>query len=174
MHGPTEQEHICQDRHKVCQVIDCPLCTSVLTFFTLLCSIRNTYTAELIIELNAVVDPKYMQPRRATMTLTHSCALNGEPNLGLTRAHTLDKGKPSSRAKAQNIRPVPVEVRRRIIFDNKKAILTQLGTDNARPKGDPYHEHQAKGSTSCRGCLPKEFGERKSSVCVSQAAIVLN
>lgn len=97
---------------------------SVLTLFTLLYSIRNTYTAELIIELKAVVDPKYMQPRRPIMTVTQSCALNGEPNLGLTRAHIFDKGKPSSRAKAQNTRPVPVEVRRRIFFDIKQAILT--------------------------------------------------
>lgn len=147
---------------------------SVLTFFILLCSIRNTYTAELIIELNAVVDPKYMQPRRAMMTATQSCALNGEPNLGLTRAHIFDKGKPSSRAKAQNTRPVPIKVRRMIIFNTKQAILTQLRTDDARPKGNPYHEHQAECSTSCRCCLPKEFGERKSSMRVSQAAIVLN
>lgn len=147
---------------------------SVLTLFTLLCSIRNAYTAELIIELNAVVDPKYMQPRRATMTATQSCALNGDPSLGLTRAHIFDKGKPSSRAKAQNTRPVPIKVRGKVILSTKQSILTQLRTDHARPKGNPYHEHQAEGSTSCRGCLPKEFGERKSSMCVSQAAIVLN
>lgn len=92
---------------------------SVLTFFTLLYSIRNTYTAELIIELNAVVDPKYMQPRRATITVTQSCALNGEPSLGLTRAHIFDKGKPSSREKAQNTRPVPIYVRPSVIFNTK-------------------------------------------------------
>jgi hypothetical protein len=83
----------------------------------------RTYTAELIIALNAVLDPKYMHPRSPTITATQSWALNGEPSLGLTRAHTFDKGRPSSREKAQNTRPVPVGVRGGLVFE-RKAVLT--------------------------------------------------
>lgn len=92
---------------------------SVLTPCQQLWSTWRTYTAELIIALNAVLDPKYMHPRRLTITATHSWALNGEPSFGWTRAHIFDKGRPSSREKAQNTRPVPIEVRSGSVFERQ-------------------------------------------------------
>lgn len=44
----------------------------------------GAYTAELIIELKAVLEPRYIQPRRAMMIPTHSWALTGAPNRLLT------------------------------------------------------------------------------------------
>lgn len=72
--------------------------------------------------LNAVVDPRYIQPRTAMMVDTQSWAFTGQLNRWLIldqldavsyavrirlRTHILEKGRPSSLAKAQKTRPVP-------------------------------------------------------------------
>jgi hypothetical protein len=54
--------------------------------------------------LNAVLLPRYRQPRTALAAATHSCALKGIRKRGLTRAHSRDHGIAPSRAKAQRTR----------------------------------------------------------------------
>lgn len=53
-------------------------------------------------ELKAVLDAKYKQPKTATMAEENKCAFNGTPKLGSIMDKYLENGKPLSLLKDQH------------------------------------------------------------------------